>query len=361
MKPFLFFSWVLIFGALAGVSRAQVDGPSAAPSGGATLIPLYGQSDNFISVPFNPPILATFQVSAVGQGFLILSTAGGVLEGFPGEGVTFDVRGLYFVEFKTGNLQGVRYPVIGYSNRNLFLDTQGDDLRNHPAGTIAIDEQICIFRHWTLGRVFGETVDELVIEASPTSFAIRDLVLVPENQRIGVNKTPVSYYFRAGHGWRRIGDPTTDQKDVVIEPGQGLIVRKRSAGDVELVSFGDNGVFRFATYVQGGDGVSGNDVLLGIRHPEVITLAQANLTAPGPDGVPTLRPSPSLLQVLDRLFIYQPGVATPAGYFFVTGLGWRDATGQEVDPAQILLVPGQAFFVRKSATSASTDWFLEIQ
>ena len=53
----------------------------------------------------------------------------------------------------------------------------------------------------------------------------RDLLLVFDNSVPGINKAPVkSYYYYSGT-WRKIGG-TADDGDDIIEPSQGLIIRK---------------------------------------------------------------------------------------------------------------------------------------
>ena len=269
----------------------------------------------------------------------------------------FDAEGLYYAEFTTGDLAGVRYDILSLSSTTLFMDTLGDDLRSHPGGTIVLDDQVRIVRHWTLNDIFGSDDNLIVLEPTTSLFALKDVVYVPDNLQIGINKTPRTFYYKAGAGWRTLQNPVVDQGNFKILPGQGLIVRRRVAADTQLVSFGNNRFFPFSVYVQGGDGSSGNDSLLSLQFPKPVTMLESGLAELQADGNPVVEPSPSILQIKDQIMLYEPGSDAPIILFYLASQGWRTMNGSNADG--LLIKPGSAFYIRKGAQSLSTDWKFE--
>lgn len=350
---------ILCCGSIAcGFSLVQAETVGNVSPGGATVITLVGNADNYISLPYPDANLCTCQVSAVGQTLLVLQGGEEALANLPQE-VVFDDDALYYIEFMTGDLAGVRYDIVGESSGNLFLDTQGDDLRNHPVGNIALDDQLRIVKHWTLASVFGDDPSNLIIEPTVIPIAIKDIIFIPDNLRVGINKTPDSYYYLVGRGWRSLTDPQTDRGGLKILPGEGVIVRKRVAQDSQLISVGNNRIFPFSQYVPGGSPTSPNDLILSLQYPEAVALNDAGLTDGSHDGISPFKPSASPLAIQDRLFIYAAGSTQPLSLYYLDGRGWVDsATNQEVG-ATVTIEPGSAFYLRKTANSEATDWFFQ--
>lgn len=332
---------------------------SSASPGGAVVIELTGEQDNYIALPFPKDELCTCKVAAVSSDFLILSPDTDTLDEVPA-GVVFDANRYYYAEFTTGELAGTRYDILAYSGGTLFLDTQGDDLTAHPAGAIELDDQVRVVPHWRLGDVFGRDLASLIIEPTLTPALVKDVIFLPDNLRVGTDKTPAGYYFLSGFGWRLLGDPATDRAEELLPPGTGMIVRRRSSGDIQLITFGTNRHFPFAQYVQGGDGSSGNDSLLSLQFADPVKLDDSKLTDLGNDGTPVFQPSANDLFLNDILFVYSPGSPTPNMYYYLDGVGWKDAdTGDSGVGATVELSPGAAFYIRKADSSASSDWIFD--
>lgn len=332
------------------------DAASASP-GGAVVVTLKGGSDNYISLPFTDESVGTGAVAAVGEELIVLDATTNPLEGLE-EVPEFDERGLYFAEFTSGDLAGIRYDIIGYSNNTLFLETFGDNLRNHPAGLILLDDQVRIVPHWTLGQVFGTSAESLIIEPTVTPLAPADIVMLPDNSKIGTDKTPSAYYFLAGRGWRSLANPTADAADVLIRPGQGMIVRRRSAGDIQLVTFGNSRYFPFSEFVQGGDGLSANDNLLSLQWPDPVSLEDSGLTDTGGDGIQAFKSSPNSIYWNDILILFQPDSDIPELFYHVADEGWFRVNGSgEPVGEDTVINPGSAFYIRKDKNAISTDWF----
>lgn len=338
---------------LAGVGFAQ-DSGSVSP-GGATIMSLSGNADNYLSIPYQNESVATLRIGAVSESFVVLNGDISAITSLP-----FDEDGLYYAEFTTGDLAGIRYDIIALSNRTLFLEALGDDLRNHPSGSIVLDDQIRIIKHWLLGDIFGNSDETIILEPTVSTLAIKDLVFVPNNLLVGINKTPESFYYKAGSGWRSLKNPVVDRGNTKIYPGQGIVVRRRIAESTDLVSFGNNRFFAFSVYVQGGDGSSGNDSLLSLQYPEPVMLKDSGLADQQPDGNYAVTPSPSPMSIVDELYLYTPGSSVPNVVFYWAGNGWYDLGGNPVGES-LVIEPGSAFFIRKNSNSESTDWKFEAQ
>ena len=126
-----------------------------------------------------------------------------------------------------------------------------------PCGAVAFNDTIRLRPLWTVGKIFGSTESEIVLDPKPNALVPGDSVILPNNEKVGQNKAPeVELSFVHSLGWRLTGDIDTDQVHLAFEHATPLIVRRRSATALGLVIVGDVLSSPQAVYVAGGDGAS---------------------------------------------------------------------------------------------------------
>ena len=160
-----------------------------------------------------------------------------------------------------------------------------------------------------------------------------------------------------------LGDAqNADRAGTLLPPGQMFTVRRRAAGDVELLSYGELLRNRVSLYVQGGNGTLGCDSFLGLAQPVPVTLNAAALVDLAHPATSPVRPSASRFAVVDQMLLYSPatvgfGGAPTRAFIYIQGQGWRELGSPAVNIGDtVTLEPGQAVVIRKSKTSIGTDW-----
>lgn len=351
-----------------------------AQTGGCHLVLIRTGMDNYISLPFQRDPVATMRVAAVGATSVRLTGSTWVPDQFapnpkrvpfrPGSQFPQTERDevtTYYAQFTTGKLEGVFYKILSNTIDTLVLATEGDDLTAHPSGTIGLDDLLEIRPYWTLATVFGGTAADLVLSARATATALSDEVSLPDNLSAGIlpakRVAGGTYYFLTGQGWRKVGDrPGIDQADTLLPPGHMMTVRRRAAGNVELLSIGDVLPQRFSIFVQGGTAVSATDSYLGLTQAGPVTLNQSALVNTSNPVASVVRPSPSSRQILDQVLLYQFGPISPnlpvvRSFYYLNGLGWRDpaSTATNIGDA-ISITPGTTIMIRKARNNGGVDW-----
>lgn len=323
-----------------------------------------GASDNYLSLPIPRPPVFAGAVAAVTANTVRLNGATWAVDQFkfvdPSQPQT------YYLEFATGNLEGVFYKIIGNTADTLTLDTEGDDLTAHSLGAIvagATGDAARIRPYWRVRDIFGDSDANLVLEKRPNRFLVRDDIRIPDYEKIGTKKAPkIKIYFVSGVGWRKAGDSSTDMGNFTFKPNAGLIVRRRNVADTTLLNFGQVLVYRSAPYIEGGNGVVGNDTFVSLNHAAPVKLDESGLHT-GVAGTSVVKASPDVNTINDSVFVYNSAGFNPAAaahYYYLAGQGWRQVGSASTTIGQdVLLAPGTSYLVRKKADSAGGEWLNE--
>lgn len=274
----------------------------------------------------------------------------------------------YYVEFTSGQLKGLYYKIADNSSNVLTLDTEGDDLTNHPINgapaALAAGDSFKIRPYWRIRDVF-ENAGTPIIESRPDFGVPKDDILIPDYVNVGINKAATTTLFYVNNGipaetgWRSSSNPLTDRGDTILRPNEAFVLRRRNATPSSITNLGSVQMIRSISFVPGGNGTKGNDTYISINRPAAVTLADSGLRNSN-QAITVIRDSVDADAPGDSLFAFSttnPGFNRPPllQYFYHQG-HWRQF-GVEGEADNILLQPGTAYIVRKTSTlNGGRDW-----
>lgn len=247
----------------------------------------------------------------------------------------FGTRGVpAYVEFNNGWAADIADCSAG--NHSLTL-------AGSPAGAVSVGDAYRIHKHFTVDAMFGTNNETGINSGLNPTTADNILLEIPQTQQI----TTIFYYDDGTtHGWYH-ADYSPAGNDVVY-PEQGVMVRRRIRGDVDLYLVGP-----VKTGVTVATVDTGYNLVGTLKSITPLTLPALNLYTGDPStGLASgLNPTTS-----DNLVIVQPDASTQTYFYYKdsTSEGWFDAA---YNPASTVPVnPGTAFFIRRRAPNASFNW-----
>jgi len=345
--------------ALAGWAQAQT---VATDPVGAITLTLKGNSDTFISLPFNRPVALETTVQNVSGNTINIAGSANLT---PGQFVyaAGTQSNTYYVQFTSGARAGMYYTVTANGASSITIDPNGDA---GFSGNVSTSDGFRVIPYWTLNTLFPSGQG---INGSP-SFGLgsrNTQLLFPDNSTPGINRSPSSSYFyyngtaNGGAGWRQASAlVTTLFNDTILYPDNFFIVRNNIAGDTSLVLVGAVPMSPLATPIATSGNNVDQDIFIGLPVPANVTLVGSNLFQ---SGTFTGSSSFSLPARQDQLLVFDDTSAlqnrSPSTiYFYYTGSsnggpGWRKASDlvtNIVDTAAIF-VPGKGYILRKKGTA----------
>lgn len=160
---------------LSGIGPAQ--STSYSPPAGYFQLTIAGNRDNHVSIPLVRPAALFFKIASADKTILTSSArkwSKGEFRSADG-----DPSRVFYAEFCSGALKGVRYRVLDNSEDALYLDTQGDDLNAHSMGAVGFDDLVRLRESWRVGSVFGATDQDLSLEPRADALTPSDSVSRP--------------------------------------------------------------------------------------------------------------------------------------------------------------------------------------
>lgn len=137
-------------------------------------------------------------------------------------------NGKYFVEITSGTNVGATFDIDSTSAATKTI-TLVQDLPAGAAGPLSFK----VRKHWTIAGVFGPA-NESGLGAGDISTA--DQILIYTGT--GYN----TYFYKTsgigGVGWRKAGDAMSDASNTVLFPEEGLIIKRKQTGAVNVVLLG---------------------------------------------------------------------------------------------------------------------------
>jgi uncharacterized protein (TIGR02597 family) len=160
------------------------------------------------------------------------------------------------------------------------------------------------------------------------------------------NGVPATYFYNTtANAWRIGGTPAND---VIIPPGNGLLVTRKIAGNVDLVLAGGVPLGSTEAQIAGGTSSSARNSVVSNPYPlSSVTLATS--------GLSTVITGGASATVADTVQIYNAS-GVPATYFYNTTVNqWR--TGGT--PANDVTIPqGAAIVVNRKANRGAVEWYI---
>ena len=349
----------------AVLPRAAGESVSYTPAAGYFALPLKAGSDNYVSLPLVPKAAGFGTVSAAGRDRVTIGSGrwnAGQFRAKPGA-----PRASYVAEFVTGPLRGISYDVLDNNSDTLLLDMQGDDLTQHPRGSVGFGDVVRLRPLWTPAAVFGDAEANLQIAPKANASASGDTVILPDNLNTGLNKPPAAQLsFIQNAGWRSAGgDQSANRADYPLVPGQPMNIRRMAPQDTAVITLGHVARGPQAVYVPDG-GLGGNDSLVALLHPEPVVLQDSALMETTPSVSGAFSSSSNAIFRADELMSFEGGTGTnqtpERAFYYLAGRGWREAGAPGMSAGQSLtLEPGRAYLIRKKPGSPGGDWMQQGQ
>ena len=334
---------------------------------GAITITLKGSSDTIVSLPFHRPVALETQVQALsGNTITINATSANIGANQFVNGATFNsttVTDTYYVQFMTGNREGMYYTITANDQSNITVNPNKDTL----SGNVGVGDTFRIIPYWTLNTLFpnGQGING---SPSPAPSQRNSELLFPPNNTPGTNlvASDIYYYYNgtsgSGAGWRLAGGNfTIVENNAVVYPDSFFVARNLIPGDTSLTVVGNVPMSAYTTPISTLSANMDQDIFVGINAPVPVTLGQTNLFQSGVFAG-TSNPSPSQRQ--DQLLVYDSTATginnVPAKiYYYYTGTGgggpgWRlagDTSFTNIYDNVAILQPGQGYIIRKKGTT----------
>jgi uncharacterized protein (TIGR02597 family) len=323
------------------------DGAVISELAGFYRLPLAGNSDTIISMPFTRPA-AGFAV--------VLNVSGNVVQvqGAPLwnanqwtylSGVQSNT---YYMLVRSGAAEGESYTVTANDENSLILDLQGGSL----AG-LSVGDAVAVVPYWTLGTIFprGQGVN-----ASPAPGSRLTEILLPDISGTGINLSATRTYYFWNGAWRQVGQGGTIRNDDVILPDMYFWLRHNTANSTELVTQGSVLSSKWRINLRRNQtGKQDNTVAL----PRALTFT---LDASGVIQSGAFQPSPTPGNRVDELLTFDNVVigknkSAAATYYYWNG-AWRKVGSGNADVgADRVFSPGTGLILRLGPGSpASNLW-----
>lgn len=160
------------------------------------------------------------------------------------------------------------------------------------------------------------------------------------------NGVPTTYFYSTTFNQWRTG--STDSSNVIIPPGNGLLITRKVAGDVQLVLAGSVPLGPTEAMIGGGTSTAARNSVVSNPYP----LASVTLASSGLSSVITGGASAG---AADTVQIYN-SAGVPTTYFYSTTFNqWR--TGS-TDASNVTIPQGAAIVVNRKANRGPVEWYI---
>lgn len=252
-----------------------------------------------------------------------------------------DPLGHYFVDIVSADnasAVGINTSVLHWDGSSLTLADDLSDLLT--PGT----DRIRIHRLPTVGEIFGQGGD--VLQGGTASTA--DMLYLPNPNGSDIIALYYSQSPIFGTGWRQVG-AVGDKYDTPVYFTDGLYIRKRSAGDATLDTFGSVRTTRTVVVVPEGF------TPLSSVYPSGSTLGNSGLYNP---ETPQQSLRPGTASTADTVLMDTDGDGEAEMYYYsqspIFGTGWRQV-GAAGDKADTPLTSGLVIINRNGPTSITLE------
>lgn len=327
-------------------------------------VTLYGNSDNYVSVPVHRPAVFQGHVQSVSGNVV---TVQGTPEWATGPEQFVYVQGTqsntYYVEFNSGSKIGMIYTVTDNGSNTLTLNLNGDALDgSNGTGAVATNDAISIVPYWTLGTLFSSQqgiVPSTNVTGSGDCTQILTYDSVP-----GANRSPSEtyYYFGGGSGyiagWRMVGGGFSNLfDDTTVPPRSIFVLRQYQEGNSILSTLGVPPMNSRALTIGTLAANTTQDNIVATDVPYNLTYSQSNLYQSGAfggtgdtftGGFLWTYSSPTQIDYsASGSYVYWVGGGVSSGWYnWGSGAGPLDET--------IGFWAGTGFIIRKIATPTPT-------
>jgi uncharacterized protein (TIGR02597 family) len=242
-------------------------------------------------------------------------------------------NGSYFVEITNGTNVGATFDIQATAAATKTITLA----QNLPTGSAA-PLTFKVRKHWTIGSVFG-AANEVGLGGGDATTADQILIF----NGVGYD----TYYYQTsglgGVGWRKGGDVGTNAANTVLFPEDGIIIKRKQAGAVNVVLLGAVKMGTSSIPV-----APGNNVIANV-YAASITLGSSGLyTGNAATGL-----AGGASTSADQVLLWN-GVSYDVFYYQTSGLGgtgWRKGGDVGTDAASTAIPSGASLIIKRQGAS----------
>jgi uncharacterized protein (TIGR02597 family) len=287
-----------------------------------------GPKVSLVSVPVVSRVAYAGKVTAIGAGSITDAAATWTQNQFNG------TNGTHYIEFSSG------------ASADILATVAATDTLTHPGtlvGQVNVGDTYRIRRHMTLASLFGPNNEAGLLAGQNPSQADNIQIFDPATQGT------YTYFYSSVSGftgWYR--SDYTPAGSVIIDPEQGLMMRRRGNGDLLFHVSGATKTSSTLAPVLAGYNLVGT--LQGNKN---LKLSELNLyTGDAATGLA----GGNNMSAADNLLIMSPD-STLATYFYSNFSGFEGWYNASFASANNVTIPsGSAFFINRKSTSGPFYW-----
>lgn len=331
--------------------EASAQSVTTTPVGAVTLTAL-ANSDTHFSIPLVRP--SVFEGVVGGKSANVITLTGAA---FTTDILKYQAgvqSNTYYIQMTSGSAVGHFSKVVSNSASSVTCEYETDI-----TDSIQLGDKVVIRPYWTLGTVFPDSAagTYFVPSTSNLTSGRRTEILIPDFTSDGINKSPnVTYFYNTF--WRRVGNVTVNQNDVIIPPDTFFIIRGNSYAESTKTVI--TGVVNLSVNTVSimGSSLGRNDNPVGIIAPTPLAFGSLNLIESGAFIASTSNLSSGRG---DELLVYDNSQVAknkaPSATYYYNSF-WRKVGDASVNQNTANLPEGAALVIRKKQAIAShvVDW-----
>ncbi|WP_269539831.1 TIGR02597 family protein [Cerasicoccus fimbriatus] len=332
ISPYLAF---LAASSLAITANAATTDPM-----GGMVIPVKGESDTRISVPFSRAVTFEGRIDSISGSTLTILGSPSWDDGefLYGDADSSDPANTYYAVFLTGAKEGLALEITANDANSITVALGDEDLTgvtSESADGSGNGDIIQIVPYWTPATLFsGTTVPE-------GSILYR---YINSGNAVNRSAADVLTYFD-GYGWYDNGGNLSD--DDTLDIAEGVIIRTPAgSSDFDLILSGAVPMFKTRYIFSTDDSGQSNDIIFSVYTPVDVSIGDSGLGGVADQAI--------LYAYNNDSADYNKSASSVLTYF--EGYGWYDNGGNLVDNT-FQLEPGQNYILRKPGT-VSNDSFV---
>ncbi len=306
--------------------------------------------DTVITVPFiRKPVFSGVVgvLSSKSARNVTLSPAGG--GGMAANAFTVSPHYLRFRD--GGSLAGAWFPIESNTTGGIVVRHNGLDFSAVQSG-----DPFDVVPHWTLGTIWPKGTQTAIHQSSGKLPPSRStVVLLADVTSAGIRLAPNKIFFLTAEGWFQSKSLFPASDDVVVPPGQVLIVRHpANSGSTEFISMNHvHSVAHQSSLRTNADAPQDNFV--GLMRPIPVALSALDLDSEA--FVDSISNDPGDRN--DELLVYDSYSGTsnrePDRSYLRVGGEWRLNDGSTYPASDDVLIPPSAGIVIRKATTAAGE------
>ena len=288
-----------------------------------------GSRETFFSLPLVQPVAYAGTVTAKESDTITDANAHWTNDQFNG------ANGSFYVEFDSGLVADI-------------TDTDGTAQTLRFPGDLqsvmTVGDSFRIRKHTTISDVFGPNNEAGLVASDNPAEAENVILYMAETQ----TRQTFFYYNVPGYqGWNR--SDYTPAGNVVIHPEQGIMVARKTPGDLVIYSRGARPAGPALAPI-----VPGFNLVGTLKSAASLSFAELNIYTGNPTTGVYAADNPAQA---DNLILVGPADAGIYWYCNVLNYeGWYDT---EYHPANTVMIPpGSAFFVKRKAPHGAFNWII---